>query len=145
MDEIESLVQLVKRQIQVETTNAREAAEKEKRTGRTVARLLLNAIKSDSEKHADILKGILKLLRGTPYSETSWEHMIDGYIGPILARRELEAHFEREEQMIALIKEEMKRTKDEGIKFLLQHILDDERKHHKILEVVKRHLYKIAS
>ncbi len=143
MDKNKSLIQLVKRQIQVEKTNVMEAAEKGKRTGSTVTKLLLNVIRSDSKKHADILRGTLKLLRGTPRSETSWDHMIDAYIGPVLARRELEAHLEREAQMIALVKEEMKHTKDEGIRFLFQHILDDEKRHHKILQVIQKHLYKL--
>ena len=142
MEKTESLIQLVKRQIQVENANVAEAAEKQKRTSNTVTKMLLNVIQSDSKKHAYVLKGIIGLLRETPDSERSWDHMVDAYIGPVLARREIEAHLEREEQMIALVKEEMKHTKDEGIRFLFQHILEDEKRHHKILEAIQEHLYR---
>jgi len=45
--------------------------------------------------------------------------------------------------MLGLIKKEIKETKDEGVRLLLEHIASDEEKHHKILQTVVKQTYKI--
>ncbi len=45
--------------------------------------------------------------------------------------------------MLNQVKEEMKETRDEGIRLLLEHIGDYEEKHHKILEAIIVQYYKI--
>jgi len=100
-------------------------------------------IRLDSQKHADILNGILEVLRGVPPSKTLWEYRIESYIDPFVVKRELESHIKREDEMLDHVEKEIKQTKDEGLKLLLQHIADDERKHHDILEAIVKHLHKI--
>ena len=143
METRERLIQLIKKQIEVEKVNVKQVRETEKKVDNAAAKLLLLEIRLDSQKHADILDGILEVLSGVPASKTLWEHRIESYIDPFVVQRELENHEQREAEMIEHVEEEIKHTEDEGLKLLLQHVLDDERKHHKILETIVKHLHKV--
>lgn len=143
METKEKLVQLIKKQIQVEKINVKQVGETERKVGNAAAKLLLHVIGLDSQKHADILNGIVKVLAEIPPSKTLWEHKLESYVDPLVVKRELENHMKREAEMITHIENEMRQTKDEGLKQLLQHILEDEKKHHEILETVTRNLHKI--
>jgi len=93
----------------------------------------------DSQKHADALEGMLEVLKGKPPSKNLWEHKLESYVDPIVVKKELERHMERENQMIKHVEEEIEETKDEGLRMLLKFIVEDERKHHKMLEeIIKR-------
>lgn len=143
METRERLVELIRAQIKVEKENVRQVTETEKKVDNAAAKLSLLEIRLDSQKHADILNGILEVLSGVPPSQTLWEYKISSYIDPFLVKGELENHEKREARMIDHVEEEIKQTKDEGIKLLLQHVLEDERKHHKILETIVKHLHKV--
>lgn len=143
METRERLIELIRAQIKVEKENVRQVTETEKKVDNAAAKLSLLEIRLDSQKHADILNGILEVLSGVPPSQTLWEYRISSYIDPFLVKGELENHEKREARMIDHVEEEIKQTKDEGIKLLLQHVLEDERKHHKILETIVKHLHKI--
>lgn len=143
METRERLIELIRAQIKVEKENVRQVTETEKKVDNAAAKLSLLEIRLDSQKHADILNGILEVLSGVPPSQTLWEYKISSYIDPFLVKEELENHEKREARMIDHVEEEIKQTKDEGIKLLLQHVLEDERKHHKILETIVKHLHKV--
>ena len=144
METRERLVELIRAQIKVEKENVRQVTETEKKVDNAAAKLSLLELRLDSQKHADILNGILEVLSGVPPSQTLWEYKISSYIDPFLVKGELENHEKREARMIDHVEEEIKQTKDEGIKLLLQHVLEDERKHHKILETIVKHLHKVS-
>lgn len=143
METRERLIELIKKQIGIEENNVRQVSETEKKIDNAAAKMSLLEIRLDSQKHADILNGILEVLRGGPPSKTLWEYRIESYIDPFVVKRELESHIKREDEMLDHVEEEIKQTKDEGLKLLLQHIADDERKHHDILEAIVKHLHKI--
>ena len=143
METRERLIELIKKQIEIEENNVRQVSETEKKIDNAAAKMSLLEIQLDSQKHADILNGILEVLRGVPPSKTLWEYRIESYIDPFVVKRELESHIKREDEMLDHVEKEIKQTKDEGLKLLLQHIADDERKHHDILEAIVKHLHKI--
>lgn len=143
METRERLIELIKKQIEIEENNVRQVSETEKKIDNAAAKMSLLEIRLDSQKHADILNGILEVLRGVPPSKTLWEYRIESYIDPFVVKRELESHIKREDEMLDHVEKEIKQTKDEGLKLLLQHIADDERKHHDILEAIVKHLHKI--
>jgi rubrerythrin len=89
------------------------------------------------------LTSILKVLRGVPPSQTIWEYRLESYVDPFVVKKELENHMKMETAVLTHVEEEIKQTKDEGLKLLLQHIADDEKKHHKILETIVKYSYKI--
>lgn len=141
METKERLVELVRKQIEIEKENVVQVSETEKKVGNAAAKLSLLEIQLDSQKHADILNGILEVLRGIPPSKTLFEHQLESYVDPFVVERELESHIKREDEMLDHVEEEIKQTKDEALKLLLQHIVDDEIKHHKILETIVKHLH----
>ena len=107
------------------------------------ARLLLLETQKDSEKHALILEGILQVISQTD-AKPLWDTLIDGYIDRIVVKKNLEKHIEIENTMMKHVEEEIRKTQDEGIKLLLQHIASDEKKHHEILQTVIKNAYKIS-
>jgi rubrerythrin len=135
----EDWVKLVKQQIAVENTNVKEVAESEKKVGNAAAKLYLRIIKMDSQKHAEILSGLLEFIGKVPPTEDLWTYKLESYVDPFVVKRELEAHMEREKQMIQHVEKELWKTRDEALKALLQYILDEEKKHHKMLETVIKH------
>ncbi|UCE28861.1 MAG: ferritin-like domain-containing protein [Candidatus Bathyarchaeota archaeon] len=143
MTTVGGIIRLLKRQVEIEKENVKQVSETEKKVDNAAAKMCLLEIRLDSQKHADMLNRILEVLGKTPSSKTLWEHRIGSYADPFVVKSQLEKHMKIEDQMISHIEEEIEQTKDEGLKLLLQHIADDERKHHKLLEEITKHLRKI--
>ena len=115
----------------------------EKETDSAAAKLLLMEMRLDSQKHADILDGILKVMNGVPPSKTLWDHRLESYVDQLAVKKALESHIQMEDDVLKQVREQMKETDDEGIKLLLGNIAEDEKKHHKILETIVKNAYKI--
>ena len=139
----EKLIQLLKKQIDIENEHIKSIAGLEKKCDNAVARLLLLEMRFDSQKHAGILDGILKVLAGVPPSKTLWEYRVESYVDQLAVKKELEEHISREDEVVEHVREEIRETDDDGLRLLLQHIGEDEKKHHKILETIVKNAYKI--
>jgi hypothetical protein len=139
MDVTDEWIKLVKKQIEVENLNVNEVAESENKVGNAAAKMYLRIIKLDSQKHAEVLSGILDVVRKIPPSENLWKYKLESYVDPLVVKRDLQRHMEREAQMIVHVEKEIQRTKDKVLKILLQYILEEERKHHKMLETIIKH------
>ena len=143
MESKEKLIQLIKQQIGIENEHVEHISKLEKMVNVAAAKLLLLEMRLDSQKHAGILNGILEVLQGVPSNLTLWNYQIESYTDQIAVKKSLELHIKMEKDVIAHVQEEIRRTDDEGMKLLLQHIADDENKHHKILETIVKNMYKI--
>ncbi|MEM2147666.1 MAG: ferritin-like domain-containing protein [Candidatus Bathyarchaeia archaeon] len=132
----EEWIKLVKHQIEVENVNVKEVAESEKKVGNAAAKLYLRIIRMDSQKHAEVLSGLLDFIGKVPSSENLWTHKLESYVDPFVVKKELERHMEREMQMIQHVKKEIRKTKDEALKTLLRYIVEEEKKHHKMIETI---------
>ena len=138
----EALEKLVKEQIKIERNFVTSVEREIKDVRNVAARLLLLETQKDSEKHALILEGILKVI-GQKGSKPLWDTLQDSYVDGLVVKRNLKNHIKTEMAMLAHIEKEMKATEDDGIRLLLEHIAEDEKKHHKILETVIKQSYKI--
>ena len=136
------LVELIKKQIKIEKNFVTTVDEQIKNMHNVAAKLLLLETQKDSEKHAMILKGILDVIIQKD-AKPLWDTLLDSYIDKVVIRRALDNHIKTEIEMLKHIKKETEETKDEGIKLLLEHIADDEEKHHKILQTIIKQAYKI--
>lgn len=143
MEENEELIQLLEKHVGIEKDQVKRLSGIAKKTGNAAAKLLLSEMQLDSMKHADILNAILNVVKQAPVSKTLWQYELDAYVDPVLVRREVENHMKMEDEVLVHVEKEIKQTKDEGIKLLLQHIAEDERKHHKILEEIVKNTFKI--
>ncbi|NIQ07356.1 MAG: hypothetical protein GWO20_17015, partial [Candidatus Korarchaeota archaeon] len=84
------------KQIKIEKTNVEQVNKTEEKVGNPAAKLYLQVIGIDSQKHADILKGIAEVLSEIPPSEKLWERKLERYVDPFVVERELESHMKRE-------------------------------------------------
>ena len=133
------LTDLITKQIAIEKAVEKDMVEQEKRVDTVAAKLLLLEVQLDAHKHAKILEAILNVTGKKP--EPLWNYRLKSYVDSFAVKRELEKHMEREKYTLEQVEEEMKETKDEAVKLLLQHILDDENKHHKIIETIIKKSY----
>jgi len=144
MEKREKLIQLIKKQIRIEKEHVKRIDELQKKVDTAAAQLLLLEMRLDSQKHANILGGILKVLKGIPPSKALWQYRIESYVDKLAVKKELENHVKMETEVLDHVEKEIKQTNDEGLKLLLQHIAEDEKKHHKILETIVKYSYKIS-
>jgi rubrerythrin len=139
----EKLIQLIKKQIGIENEHVKHLTDLESKIDNAAAKLLLLEMKLDSQKHAGILDGILKVIDGMPPSKTLWDYRVENYVDKLAVKKALENHIKMETDVLHQVQEQIRHTDDEGIRLLLQHIADDEKKHHKILETIVKNVYKI--
>lgn len=138
----QTLVELLKEQLQIEKNFVVAVDSEIESVHNVAARLLLLETKKDSEKHALIIEGILQTVKKGE-SKPLWDTLQDSYVDKMVVRRNLENHVKTETAMMEHIEKELKEAKDEGIRLLLKHIADDEKKHHEILQTVIKEAYKI--
>jgi len=143
MSRREELVKLINEQIKIENDYVERATKLEKLINNAAAKLLLRETRLDSSKHAGILNGILEMLKGLPPEKSLWDYQIESYTDKLAVKESLKSHIQIEEEMLAHVRKEIRHTEDEGIKLLLEHIAEDEKKHHKILTTVIKNFYKV--
>lgn len=93
-----------------------------------VIRLLLYQLALDSTKHENMLRAILQLLESP-----SKEQFISESEG---SRKVIEKHVEIERKMLEDFERIVDKTGDNRIRFLLQDIISDEKRHHAIMKRV---------
>src|SRR3972149_151720 len=105
MEQKDRLVQLLKKHAKIEREHVKQLGKIEKDTGNAAAKLLLLEMKLDSKKHAGIISGILKTVRGVPSSKTLWQYELDSYVDPVVVRRAVENHIKMESEVLAHVEE----------------------------------------
>lgn len=138
-----ALVMMIKKQMKIEKQMEKELMEQEKSVHNAAAKLLLLEVRHDAAKHAEMLKELLKQIERAP-NTLLWNFKIDSYVDSEVVRRKLEEHVKIEADVLHELHEQIKREKDEGIRLLLQHIADDEDKHHKILDQIVKKSYTVV-
>lgn len=143
MEAHRELVELIQKQVAIERESVTRLAETEKRVGTGAAKLLLTEMRMDSQKHAAVLEAVLEILKGTPSSKSLWERSIDAFVDPVIVTRELEYHRGLGKSMSTHLQEEIRKTDDEAMRTLLNHLAEDERRHSEILDTIVRKSYKM--
>jgi hypothetical protein len=141
MSSEKDLTDLVQAQIKLENTTAKKIADLEKATANLAAKLFLAEMRFDTEKHAKILQTMLDVMKqkkSETAAKTLWSTKIHSYVDTLVAKKMLEDHQAVEMQMLQHVEEEMRKTDDDALKLLFQHIADDEKKHHKIMDTILR-------
>ena len=138
----EELIKLMERQVKIEKQVANSVDKQLEMADSAAAKLLLTEMKFDARKHASILEGILEYIGES--DTVLWDKKINSYVDRQVLKRELQKHIEIEKHTLDLVKEEITKTDDEGIKLLLTHIAEDEDRHHKLLKTVVTNSYKLT-
>lgn len=137
------VVELVKKQKQSEESMVKAVEALEQKVHNEAAKLLLAELRLDSTKHAHICEQILNVLEKTK-PEKLWDARIDSYVDMQVMKKELERHAKIEEEMLKDVEKIIATTKDEAVKLLLTHIAEDEKKHHKNVQLVVQKSYVLA-
>ncbi|MFX0173303.1 MAG: ferritin family protein [Candidatus Hodarchaeota archaeon] len=126
------IIETLEKNYQLELTNVKICQEKEKELKNPGAKLMLYQIRMDSTKHAHILKTLIDIIKeGTP--ALLWDYRVDRYIGQAKAEDTLREHADLEKEMIQSHEKMMNEIDDPGIKKILKEIVEDEKRHHKVI------------
>lgn len=119
-----------KKMIKEQIGNEKKAAEflfgSSEKTDKTVIQLMLYQLALDSAKHEHMLKIILQLLESP--SKEQFKHEGEEF------RKIIEKHVEIEHKMLEDFEKIVDQTEDKRIRFILQEIISDEKKHHAIIK-----------
>lgn len=138
-----SVVELIQRQKESEESMVKAVKALEDKVHNAAARLLLAELRLDSTKHANICQEILNVTKKTKPVKL-WDARIESYVDMLVVKKELERHIQLEEEMLKDVEKIIGETEDEAIKLLLTHIVEDERKHHKNIQLIIRRSYALA-
>ncbi len=94
-------------------------------------KLVFEELMMDSTKHKRIFE-VLKQNIMLPPSE--WDAAVNHKIGEYVSPIELEKHIKLEEAMIELLKKNIKTVDDEAVRRMLEHVLEDEHRHHTVIK-----------
>jgi len=96
----------------------------------SLADLLLYELVADTAKHINILNAIIDLLEGRLPPSPPSPHSLEL----------LREHVEREERALEFAERLLKEVEDEYVSLLLRHLVEDERRHHEILNYIAERL-----
>jgi rubrerythrin len=125
---MEDLKKIIEARIKNEQEAARSLQDSTRKTDNTVIRLLLYELALDSAKHEHMLKAILSLL-DSPSSLPSRRESEEFH-------KIIEQHVEIEHEMLTSFEKIVDLAKDKRVRFILQDIISDEKKHHAIIKRV---------
>jgi len=94
--------------------------------GNEIFRQILESVAIDSKKHAALYNACATIIEGRSLSITDIEYE--------QIMKSIKNHIQIEDHMLKVVSEELKKTKDPRIKMMLEHIKDDEYRHHKLLK-----------
>ncbi|MFW9794221.1 MAG: ferritin family protein, partial [Candidatus Thorarchaeota archaeon] len=100
-------------------------------------KLVFEELLMDSRKHKKIFEVLKENLTLPP---SDWDLAVSQKIGEYVSPIELEKHIKLEEGMIEVLKKQTKTVKDSTIRRLLEHVLEDENRHHSVLKKLIKQL-----
>lgn len=124
----QELEENIKKMIKVERKTVDHLSETINKTKNNVIKILMQMMLIDSLKHAKILEIILSILN-TPKLERS-------EIGEVT--QHLKEHVEEEKIMMENFEDLVDKVEDQRIRFLLENIITDEKRHHNIVERIAK-------
>jgi bacterioferritin (cytochrome b1) len=124
----DNLIRLFKKQIQIENSIVNSVHAEISELKNPVIKGVLTSISLDSLKHADMYSAAIKLL--TTVSQALTEENLDKQ------RQLIEKHIQIEEEIIKKLVEIIPTVHNEKIILLLNAILSDEKRHHRLLKKV---------
>jgi len=119
---------MIEKRVRNEQEAAKLLYESTKKTNNTVISLFLYQLALDSEKHEHMLKAILSLM-DSPSSVLTFGESEE-------FRKTIQKHQEMEHEMLENFKKIVDLTEDKRVRFILQNIISDEKRHHAIIKRV---------
>jgi rubrerythrin len=120
----EDTLNKIKKQQEFEEKTAKKLTVLSEAAQNQLIRALLHSIVLDTTKHAETYKMLLDLN----------ERVVMGKESKGLGKAEIATHLREETIMLKQAKEISKAVKDENIKQVVENIIEDEKKHHRVLQ-----------
>lgn len=121
------LIEFFKEQVKLEEQIVKSVNESLRELPNPIVKAVLGGIALDSAKHAQIYKAAIELTSFPPaLSEEEFNRL----------KTVVRKHIEDEDKAIDRLKNAIRKTKSEKIKFLLKSIALDEKKHHELLNKI---------
>ncbi|MEM2137445.1 MAG: ferritin family protein [Candidatus Methanomethylicia archaeon] len=119
------LILRLKDAVMMERENASKLKSETSKISNTMVKVLMGSIAHDSRKHSELFKALWEMIKGLskPLNEEEYENL-----NTIIAE-----HINVELKMMEVIEGFLKSIEDERLKYVLRYILDDEKRHHKLL------------
>lgn len=121
------LVELLEKQIEVETRTLNMLAEVEETVSETAVKLAFMELRLDSWKHKKFLEGMIDMLKTTPCD--NWSAKVQRYIDRVKLERTVQTLMNDEKEMLELVEQSLTEVDDPMGTFLLSHLRDDEKDH----------------
>jgi rubrerythrin len=118
----ENLEEVLSKMIKDEESAIAHLGETILKVKNSVAKLILQTMLTDSLKHANILRMILSILEDPIIGKADMGSLMDA----------IKLHNEEEESMMMNFEEMLKGLKDRRIRFLVEDLVTDEKRHHSI-------------
>lgn len=135
MEKVDELEKLLREWIKIEEDAINKLSEKEKLSKNVVANLLLHEIIIDSTSHINMLEAIIDVINGKVDTKATIEVSLE----------EIRDHIRMEEKALDFAKKTIEKINNKAVKLLLQHIIEDEERHHEILEKLAKNFLKATS
>ena len=119
---------MIEEQIENEKKAAKLLYDSAEKTNNRVIQLMLYQLALDSAKHEHMLRAISQLLEFPSKEQFKSENRE--------FRRVIEKHVEIERKMLEDFEKLVDKTEDKRVRFILQDIISDEKKHHAIIKRV---------
>ena len=127
------LVAFFREQEKLEKAIVRSVSKALKPIKNPVVEAVLRGIAHDSSKHADIYRSAAQIIAVAPaLSEGEFRHL----------EEVVRWHVENEEKIIERLLEAINKTANARVKFLLESILQDEKRHHDLLKMIMNTIVK---
>ncbi len=126
------IIEIFKKQIEVEQVTLNKLVRLEEDAKETAVRLCFMDLRLDTWKHVKFLEGMIELLDTTPCDE--WSAKVGRYAGRVKLERELDSLKSNESEMIKLLDNALDKIDDPIARLLLEHMKEEERSHHDDLE-----------
>jgi len=121
------LVKFFREQAKLEEEIVKSVNKALKTTKNSVVKSVLKGMALDSSKHASIYRAAEQIVHVAPaLTESEFDQL----------RRVVKWHIENEDKVIKRLEDAVKRTENKRIRFLLQAIVADEKRHHQLLDAI---------
>ncbi len=126
-DRTMELVELLKRQIEIENKTLKELEQAENEAQEPPVKMCYLEMRLDTWKHIKFLEGLVEMINKVPCDE--WMSKVDRYIDRVKLERTLSSIMQQEESMKTLSHQASRLMDDPIGKMLLEHLTADERRH----------------
>jgi rubrerythrin len=133
----DKLIKLFEAQIEIEEKAIKAYEDAMEMIDNFAFKLIFEELLMDSRKHKRIFEVLKENLTLPP---SDWDLAVSRKIGEYVSPIELEKHIKLEEGMIEVLKKQTKTVEDSTIRRVLEHVLEDENRHHSVLKKLIKQL-----